>query len=134
MATAKKTKHFSVGEPATKQAVPRSRAQPEPPKPSKTTAARKKPAAMKPASKKTAPENRGAERPAAVTDEGARLILKELRAIRDMLGRHDQMLAQITERLITPEAPARDRSKAEARTSDARGAPDVQDQETGELP
>src|SRR5262249_49941762 len=104
----------------------------------------KKPATKKPESEKTAPEKPRAKRPrakrprakrpASVIDDAAKLILKELRAIRETLARRDEMLAQITERLITLEAPPRDRGKAEARTSDARGAPDVQDQESGELP
>ena len=137
MATAKKTTRLSVArisKPSAEKAVPRGGVKAVSLKSSKGTPVGKKPAVKKPESEKTAPEKPSAKRPASVTDEGAKLILKELRVIRDTLARHDEMLAQITERLITPEAPPRDRGKAEARTSDARGAPDVQDQESGELP
>src|SRR5262245_60956298 len=134
MATPKKTNRLSVGrssKPAAEQAVPRRSAMPWP---SKNTAARRKPAAKKPATPKKPGAKKPAEKRNALSDHGAKRILEELRAIRETLARHEEVLARITARLSTQEPPSRDRGTPEARTSDSDIAQDAQAKESGELP
>ena len=137
MAIPKKAKRVSIAgssKTSADQAAPRGSAGPAPLKPTKTTAAPRKPAAKKRVPKKTPPVKASAKNAVALADDGAKPILKELRAIRETLARHSEMLAQISECLATPESPARDRGRAEARTNDSDTGQDTQDEESGELP
>jgi len=105
MATPKKTNRLSVGrssKPAAEQAVPRRSAMPWP---SKNAAGRRKPATKKPATPKKPGAKQPAEKRNALSDHGAKRILEELRAIRETLARHEEVLARITARIEMAAGP-----------------------------